>query len=226
MKRREFIAVLGGAATWPFAALGQQSEPMRRIGVLMAHPESDPEFQDYVSAFREALHNLGWTEGRNVRFDFRWGALDDAEVRQRSAKELGGAAPRPHCYAKYAADRGDAAADAHHPGHFRHCCRSGRQRLRQKPAEAGRQRHRLYDHGAYDCGQMGRVTEGIIAAGQARRALVQSGDDAVCGCLREAVQGRGNLRSGWTRRAQSFTTSQNSKPLLRRRHASQTAAWS
>ena len=85
MKRREFIAVLGGAATWPFAALGQQSEPMRRIGVLMAHPESDPEFQDYVSAFREALHNLGWTEGRNVQLDFRWGALDDAEVRQRSA---------------------------------------------------------------------------------------------------------------------------------------------
>ena len=88
MKRREFIAVLGGAATWPFTALGQQSEPMRRIGVLMAHPESDPEFQNYVSAFRESLHNLGWTEGRNVRLDFRWGALDDAEVRQRSAKEL------------------------------------------------------------------------------------------------------------------------------------------
>ena len=87
MKRREFIAVLGGAATWPFAALGQQPEPVRRIGVLMAHPESDPEFQDYVSAFREGLHNLGWTEGRNVRFDFRWGALDDAEVRATYQQE-------------------------------------------------------------------------------------------------------------------------------------------
>jgi putative ABC transport system substrate-binding protein len=88
MKRREFIAILGGAATWPLAALGQQPERMRRVGVLMAHPESDPEFQDYVSAFRDGLRKLGWTEGRNIRLDFRWGALDDAEVRQRSAKEL------------------------------------------------------------------------------------------------------------------------------------------
>jgi hypothetical protein len=46
---------------------------MRRIGVLMAHPESDPEFQDCAGAFREALQNLGWTEGRNIRFDFRCG---------------------------------------------------------------------------------------------------------------------------------------------------------
>ncbi len=61
---------------------------MRRIGVLMAHAESDPEFQVYVAAFREGLEKLGWTEGRNIRIDFRWGALDDAESRQRSAKEL------------------------------------------------------------------------------------------------------------------------------------------
>ena len=61
---------------------------MRRIGVLMAHPDSDPEFQDYVSAFRDGLRKLGWIEGQNIRLDFRWGALDDAEVRQRSAKEL------------------------------------------------------------------------------------------------------------------------------------------
>jgi putative tryptophan/tyrosine transport system substrate-binding protein len=66
----------------------QQSERMRRIGVLMAHPESDPEFQAYVATFREGLQKLGWTEGRNIQIDFRWGALDDAELRQRSAKEL------------------------------------------------------------------------------------------------------------------------------------------
>ena len=89
MRRREFITtVVGAVAAWPLAALGQQSEPMRRIGVLMAHPESDPEFQEYVTVFREGLRNLGWTEGQNIRLDFRWGALDDAEVRQRSAKEL------------------------------------------------------------------------------------------------------------------------------------------
>jgi putative ABC transport system substrate-binding protein len=89
MKRREFITLLGGAAaTWPLAAPAQQPDRMRRIGVLMAHAESDPEFQAYVAAFREGLQNLGWVEGRNFRLDFRWGALDDAELRKRAAIEL------------------------------------------------------------------------------------------------------------------------------------------
>jgi len=61
---------------------------MRRIGVLMAHAETDPEFQDYLTAFRDELHKFGWTEGRNIRIDARWGALDNSEVRQRSANEL------------------------------------------------------------------------------------------------------------------------------------------
>jgi len=60
----------------------------RRIGVLMAHAENDPEFRTYVSAFREGLEKFGWKDGRNVHIDFRWGALDDAEARQRAAKEL------------------------------------------------------------------------------------------------------------------------------------------
>jgi putative ABC transport system substrate-binding protein len=89
MRRREFISLLGGAAAgWPLAARAQQADRMRRIGVLMAHAEVDPEFQAYVDAFREELQKLGWTEGRNVRIDIRWGALDDAESRQRFAKEL------------------------------------------------------------------------------------------------------------------------------------------
>src|SRR6266403_2641778 len=88
MKRRDFIAFLGGAAAaWPLAA-SAQPDRVRRIGVLMAHSESDPEFQAYVAAFREGLQKLGWIEGRNIRIDSRWGALDDAEARQRSAKEL------------------------------------------------------------------------------------------------------------------------------------------
>jgi putative tryptophan/tyrosine transport system substrate-binding protein len=89
MQRREFIMLVGGAATaWPLAAVSQQPERRRRIGVLMAHAETDPEFQDYLAAFREELHKLGWTEGSNIEIDARWGALDDAEVRQRSANEL------------------------------------------------------------------------------------------------------------------------------------------
>jgi ABC-type uncharacterized transport system substrate-binding protein len=88
MRRREFITLLGGAAAWPLAARAQQSERKRRIGVLMAHAENDREFHDYLSAFREGLQKLGWTEGRNIQIDARWGALDDAEARQRSAREL------------------------------------------------------------------------------------------------------------------------------------------
>ena len=87
MKRREFIALIGGTAAWPLVAYGQPAR-VRRIGVLMAHGESDREFQAYLAAFREGLAKLGWTEGRNIRIDSRWGALDDAESRQRSAKEL------------------------------------------------------------------------------------------------------------------------------------------
>jgi len=90
MRRREFITLFGGAAavSWPFAASAQQIGGMRRIGVLMAHAENDAEFTAYAAVFRGELEKLGWTEGRNIRIDFRWGALDDAEARQRSAKEL------------------------------------------------------------------------------------------------------------------------------------------
>jgi putative ABC transport system substrate-binding protein len=89
LKRREFITLLAGAAAgWPLAADAQQPVAVRRIGVLMAHAENDAEFKAYVAAFRGGLEKLGWTEGRNIRVDFRWGALEDAEERQRSAKEL------------------------------------------------------------------------------------------------------------------------------------------
>jgi putative tryptophan/tyrosine transport system substrate-binding protein len=88
MKRREFIAVFGSAVVSPLVARAQQPEKMRRIGVLMAHRESDPEFQNYLDAFRQGLQKFGWVEHRNIRIDIRWGALEDAEIRQNSAKEL------------------------------------------------------------------------------------------------------------------------------------------
>ena len=71
----------------------QPIEKTRRIGVLMAHREDDPEFQEYLSAFRQGLKQFGWIEGQNYRMETRWGALDDAQVRQRSAKELLAANP-------------------------------------------------------------------------------------------------------------------------------------
>jgi putative ABC transport system substrate-binding protein len=75
MRRRDFVTLLGGAATaWPLAARAQQSEPMRRIGVLMAFNENDPEPQAWLSGFMQGLAELGWTYGRNLRMDVRWSA--------------------------------------------------------------------------------------------------------------------------------------------------------
>jgi putative ABC transport system substrate-binding protein len=74
MKRREVIALFGVAAAWPLAALAQQSEKMRRIGVLSSLAETDVEAQAWDAAFRKRLVELGWIDGRNIRIDYRWGA--------------------------------------------------------------------------------------------------------------------------------------------------------
>ena len=93
MRRREFISLLGGAAAaWPFAARAQQGERMRRIGVLMPLAEDDPEGQSRLRAFVQGLQQLGWTDGRNLRIDIRWGA-GDAERIRRYAAELAALAP-------------------------------------------------------------------------------------------------------------------------------------
>jgi putative ABC transport system substrate-binding protein len=76
MIRREFITLLGGAAVWPLAARAQQGERVRRIGVLMSLDENDPLAKTYVSAFTQALADLGWPDGRNVRMDLRWFGAD------------------------------------------------------------------------------------------------------------------------------------------------------
>src|SRR5262249_30030594 len=86
--RRGVIGLVGAvAAAWPVAARAQQTERMRRIGVLMAYAENDREYQSHLAAFREELQKLGWTEGRNLHFNYRWAALDP-EVMRRFAREL------------------------------------------------------------------------------------------------------------------------------------------
>src|SRR6516164_5414452 len=87
MKRREFIAGVGGAAAWPLVARAQQGERMRRIGVLVSAVEGDPTGMEYVTAFAQGLAELGWTVGRNVRIEYRWGA-GDLERFRRYAAEL------------------------------------------------------------------------------------------------------------------------------------------
>ncbi len=80
--RRKFIAALGGASfAWPFAARAQQSERVRRIGVLMLYPEDDPAGQVRAAAFRQRLERLGWTIGRDLQIDFHWGTGDTGWIR-------------------------------------------------------------------------------------------------------------------------------------------------
>jgi putative ABC transport system substrate-binding protein len=86
VKRREFITLLGGAAAWPIAARAQQSERMRRIGVLLNLAADDPEFQRRMTAFVQGLQQLGWTDGRNVRIDTRSGAADPDRIRRYAAE--------------------------------------------------------------------------------------------------------------------------------------------
>ena len=93
MRRREFISFLGGAlAAWPLAAQGQQGERVRLIGVLLPIAKDDPDYQPWVGAFKQALQELSWADGRNVRIDIRWATTNPAEIR-RQAAELAALAP-------------------------------------------------------------------------------------------------------------------------------------
>src|SRR5256884_491721 len=91
MKRRTFISLLGGAAAWPLAARAQQGERMRRIAVLMNNAEDDPEGEARAAAFRQGLHALGWTKGKNLRIDWYWTAGDVGRIRS----DIGGLARHP-----------------------------------------------------------------------------------------------------------------------------------
>jgi len=87
MRRREFITLLGGAiATWPFAVRAQQGDRVRRIAVLMTNAEDDPEGWTRAAAFRQGLRGLGWTEGQNLRIDWRWSGGDVERMRDYAAE--------------------------------------------------------------------------------------------------------------------------------------------
>jgi ABC-type uncharacterized transport system substrate-binding protein len=90
MRRREFITLLGGSAVWPFAARAQQPERVRRVGVLMYLVADDAEGQARLAAFAQALGQLGWSDGRNLRIDTRWANADDIG---KHAAELAALAP-------------------------------------------------------------------------------------------------------------------------------------
>jgi putative tryptophan/tyrosine transport system substrate-binding protein len=87
MRRRDFIkGIVGSAGAWPFAARAQQAHRMRRIGVLMNFASDDTEGQARLAAFHQGLQQLGWTVGRNVQIDYRWGAGDADRIRKLAAE--------------------------------------------------------------------------------------------------------------------------------------------
>ncbi len=134
MKRREFIAVLGGAVSaWPLGARAQQT---RRVGVMVALPEDDPELKKRLAAFRQALNRLGWSEGRNVSFDYRF-APAGARARVRDRATLAPARRNPSFF-----DTGYGHVSARnsydpHRIHWRRRCRHPR--LRPKLSKSGSQ---------------------------------------------------------------------------------------
>jgi putative ABC transport system substrate-binding protein len=87
LKRRKLITLLAGAAaSWPLAARAQQSDRVRRIGVLMSMVDSDPRGMEFITVFAQGLAELGWTVGRNVRIEYRWGAGDLDRFRRYAAE--------------------------------------------------------------------------------------------------------------------------------------------
>src|SRR5262249_23466005 len=87
IQRRTFIAGLGAAGAWPLAARAQQGERMRRIGVLLGAAENEPQTVSGLTAFKNALSSLGWSDGRNIQVDYRFGGADVGRI-QDLAKEL------------------------------------------------------------------------------------------------------------------------------------------
>src|SRR5690348_16930682 len=93
MRRRDFVkGIAGSAIGWPVAAPAQQSDRQRRVGVLLPIAKDDPEYQPWLTAFRQALQDLGWVDGRNMRIDIHWATANPAEIR-RQAAELVALAP-------------------------------------------------------------------------------------------------------------------------------------
>jgi putative ABC transport system substrate-binding protein len=86
MRRREFIYVLAGAVAWPLPAHAQQPERVRRVGVLLLWPENDPMARASMTAFTQALARLGWTEGNNIRIDYRFAAGDPTLFKSYAAE--------------------------------------------------------------------------------------------------------------------------------------------
>ena len=137
IRRREFITLLGGAAlTCPMAARAQQSEQQRRIGVLINLAPDDPEGRARLTAFAQALEQLGWSDGHNLRIDTRWARANDIH---KHAAELALLAPDILLAANGTRDRGTlAAGDSHFADRICERHRPGRRWFCRELGAAGR----------------------------------------------------------------------------------------
>ena len=152
MKRREFISLLGGAAAaWPLPARAQQGEQIRRIGVLMGIA-NDAEGQARMAAFRQGLHERGWTEGPQRPFRLSVGCRQPRQHPRRCDAADRSGIP---CHAGQQHDRGDRAraSDAKYSDRIRAGCRSGARRNRREPGASGRQRDRVHQLRVHDGGK-------------------------------------------------------------------------
>ena len=144
MKRREFIAALGGAAAWPLSARAQQPERLRHIGMLNALGQDDPEAQARIAVFEQTLQQLGWVVGRNLKIEIR---QIGHRCRPPSQRRCGDGRTRAGRDPYHRQCGGCAAATGHsyYPDRVRERPRSGRCRLRPKHGPPGRQYHRLLE---------------------------------------------------------------------------------
>ena len=141
MRRREFITLLGGAmAFWPLAARAQQTDRVRRVGVLMGYGEADPEAEALLSEFTQGLLELGWTDGRNLRMDVRW-APGRTDLMHTFAKELVNLQPDVILANSTASDRCAKARDVDGPNCICRRRRPGRLRIRCESTPPGREHH-------------------------------------------------------------------------------------
>jgi ABC-type uncharacterized transport system substrate-binding protein len=134
MRRREFIALLGAlAASWPLATRAQQPP---RIGVLAPYGQNDPDAQARNAAFLQALQELGWTDGHNVRIDYRWGT-GDVDLNRRNATDLVALPPDVILAVGTPEFRGTANSDPHSANCVCACPRSSRCRLKSLARPGG-----------------------------------------------------------------------------------------
>src|SRR5262249_49970658 len=150
---------LGGAAAWPLAARAQQGERVRRTGVLMNLAADDPEAPDRVAAFAQGLQELGWSIGRNVRIDYRWGA-GVADLYRRYRAELVALAPDLILASRCAGRDRRAAGEPHNAGGVCGYHRSGRRWVRHQSRAAGRLCDRVYAVRVRHEREMARAAQG------------------------------------------------------------------